>query len=155
MQQRFSAILIALAATGCATHRMPVDEQPVMGLVHVVAAIPSFDAGSATRDSTSTVMYALVGTVVDADSGQPLVSSEILVRRASDGKIMQALTNSRGGFIMPRIPPGQYGLIVRRIGYVPLSDLRDGAAGAVDTLRLKMWPSQGSPKIGPSRSSAP
>jgi len=156
MQQRFSAILFALATTGCATHMLPpVDSQP-MGLVHVVAAVPAFDAGSALRDSTtSTVMYALVGTVVDADSGQPLVSSEILVRRASDGKIMQALTNSRGGFIMPRIPPGQYGLIVRRIGYVPLTDLRDGAAGVVDTLRLKMWPSMASPKIAPSRSSAP
>ena len=135
---------------------MPVNEQqPVMGLVHVVAAIPVFDAGSATRDSSSAVMFALVGTVVDADSGQPLVSSEILVRRASDGKIMQTMTNSRGGFIMPRIPPGQYGLIVRRIGYVPLTDLRDASAGLVDTLRLKMWPSQSSPKIAPGRSSAP
>ena len=156
MQQRFSAILFALAATGCATHNLPPVDAPPMGIMHVVAAIPMFDAGSATRDSTtSTVMYALVGTVVDADSGQPLVSSEILVRRASDGKIMQALTNSRGGFVMPHIPPGQYGLIVRRIGYVPLSDLRDCAAGAVDTLRLKMWPSMPSPKIAPNRSSAP
>ncbi|HJP59560.1 MAG TPA: carboxypeptidase-like regulatory domain-containing protein [Gemmatimonadaceae bacterium] len=156
MQQRFSAILLALAATGCATHTPPQVASPPMGIMHVVAAIPVFDAGSATRDSTTpAIMYALVGTVVDADSGQPLVSSEILVRRASDGKIMQALTNSRGGFIMPRIPPGQYGLIVRRIGYVPLTDLRDGQAGVVDTLRLKMWPSQASPKIAPNRSSAP
>ena len=156
MQQRFSAILFALAATGCATHTLPPVDAPPMGIMHVVAAIPAFDAGSATRDSTTpTVMYALVGTVVDADSGQPLVSSEILVRRASDGKIMQALTNSRGGFILPRIPPGQYGLIVRRIGYVPLTDLREGSAGVVDTLRLKMWPSQASPKIAPNRSSAP
>jgi hypothetical protein len=62
-----------------------------MGLVHVVAAVPAFDAGSALRDSTtSAVMYALVGTVVDADSGQPLVSSEILVRRAGSGRYAEA-----------------------------------------------------------------
>jgi Carboxypeptidase regulatory-like domain len=83
-------------------------------------------------------MYALVGTVVDFESGQPLGSSEIIVRRASDGKIVSALTDARGGFVMPRIPPGQYGLIVRRLGYTSLSDLRTAEPGVVDTLRLKM-----------------
>jgi hypothetical protein len=83
-------------------------------------------------------MYALVGTVVDFESGQPLAASEIIVRRASDGKIVSALADSRGGFVMPRIPPGQYGLIVRRLGYTSLSDLRTAEPGVVDTLRLKM-----------------
>jgi Carboxypeptidase regulatory-like domain len=155
MKQRLGAAVMALVVTGCASHRLPPDYQPTMGILHVVAAIPSFDPELAIRDSTSAVMYALVGTVVDAGSGQPLVSSEILVRRASDGKIMHTTTNARGGFVMSHIAPGRYGLIVRRLGYVPLSDLRDAPAGAIDTLRLKMWPSQISPQIGPGRNSAP
>jgi hypothetical protein len=87
-------------------------------------------------------MFALTGTVVDLESGQPLASSEIIVRRASDGKIVSTLSDARGGFIVPRIPPGPFGLIVRRVGYEPVADLRDARPGAIDTLRLKMLQSE-------------
>ena len=143
MQRRLAAIFVTLAVTGCAARTRVAPTVPTLGpqglgLVHIVAAIPAFDAESAMRDANSAPMFALTGTVVDLESGQPLVSSEIIVRRPSDGKIVSTLTDGRGGFMVPRIPPGQYGLIVRRVGYEPMADLRDARAGAIDTLRLKM-----------------
>ena len=111
---------------------------PTLGYMHVVAAIPSYNVDSATHDSNAGVMHALVGTVVDEDSGQPLAASEVIIRRASDGKIVSIMTDMRGGFVVPRIPPGDYGLIVRRVGYEPIADVRVGQAGVVDTLRLKL-----------------
>ena len=143
MKQRLAAIFVTIAVTGCAarTGVAPSVSTPGpqgLGLVHVVAAIPAFDAESAMRDANSAPMFALTGTVVDLESGQPLASSEIIVRRASDGKIVSTLTDGRGGFMVPRIPPGLYGLIVRRVGYESVADLRDARAGAIDTLRLKM-----------------
>lgn len=143
MQHRLATIFVTLAVTGCVarTGVAPAfgnGNQQMLGLVHIVAAIPVFDAESATRDATSAPMFALTGTVVDLESGQPLGSTEIIVRRSSDGKIVSTLTDGRGGFIVPRIPPGTFGLIVRRVGYEPMADLRDARAGAIDTLRLKM-----------------
>ena len=143
MLHRLVTIFVTVAVTGCAArtgvaHSVATPDLQGLGLVHVVAAIPAFDAESATRDATSAPMFALTGTVVDLESGQPLASSEIIVRRAGDGKIVSTLSDARGGFIVPRIPPGTYGLIVRRVGYEPVADLRDARAGAIDTLRLKM-----------------
>ena len=155
MQHRLFAVPLVLAFTACAAHKAPtITEHPVMGLVHIVAAIPAYDPILVTRDETLGPMYALVGTVVDSDSGQPLSSSEIFIRRASDGKIVTVLTDSRGGFIVSRIPPGQYGMIVRRLGYISVTDLRSATAGIVDTLRLKMAPSRNWLQKIPGRTSA-
>lgn len=138
MQQRVFAVLMALAATGCAARMVDQTEPTPVQFVHIVAALPQFDAQSATRDSTSAPMYAIAGTVADFESGQPLGSSEIIIRLGQDGKIVTTTTDSRGGFVLPRIPGGQYGLIVRRLGYISLSDLREARPGAIDTVRLKM-----------------
>ena len=109
--------------------------EPGLGPLHVVATIPPYNADSATHDANSVAMNALVGTVVNSDSGQPLGTSEIVIRRR-DGKIISIMTDMRGGFVVPRIPPGEYGLIVRRVGYEPIADIRVAQAGVVDTLRL-------------------
>lgn len=158
MQRRVIAVLLALAGTACAKHLPePIvagTNEPAMGYVRVVAAIPRFDADWATRDANATPVYALVGVVVDSDSGQPLGSSQILIRRAGDGQIMRTLTDPRGGFVLPRIPPGQYGLIVRRLGYISIIDLRTAMPGVVDTLRLKMAESHTPPQLLKARSSA-
>ena len=138
MQQRVCAVLLALAATGCAARMVDQTEPTPIQFVHIVAALPQFDADEATRDSTSAPLYAITGTVADFESGQPLGSSEIIIRLGGDGKIVSTMTDARGGFVLPRLPAGQYGLIVRRLGYTSLSDLRDARPGAVDTLRLKM-----------------
>lgn len=111
---------------------------PAIGLLHVVAAIPPYNVDSATHDENAVAMNALVGTVVNSDTGQPLGASEILIRRPSDGKVISIMTDMRGGFVVPRIPPGDYGLIVRRVGYEPIADVRSAQAGTVDTLRLKL-----------------
>lgn len=110
--------------------------EPGLGPLHVVAAIPRYNADSATHDANSMAMNALVGTVVNFDWGQPLGASEIVIRRAGDGKIISMMTDMRGGFVVPRIPPGEYGLIVRRVGYEPVTDIRVAQAGVVDTLRV-------------------
>lgn len=143
MQQRVIVTFLALGLAGCAgriarLNNVEPGDPRFAGIVHVVAALPVFDADSATRDSTSARVFALVGTVADLESGQPLRYSEIIIRRASDGKIVSTLSDARGGFILARIPVGQYGLIVRRVGYVPLTDLRTAEPGMIDTLRLKM-----------------
>jgi hypothetical protein len=143
MQQRFITIaLAALATTACVAHRgermvtyMP---EPGLGTLHMVAAIPAYNADSATHDTNSVAMHALVGTVVNSDSGQPLGATEILIRRPGDGKIISIITDMRGGFVVPRIPPGDYALIVRRVGYESIGDIRSAHAGEVDTLRLKL-----------------
>jgi len=138
MQQRFLAVLMALAATGCAARMADQTDPTPIQFVHIVAALPQFDADSATHDASSSSLYAITGTVADFESGQPLGSSEIIIRLGGDGKIVSTMTDSRGGFVLPHIPPGQYGLIVRRLGYTSLSDLRVAQPGAIDTLRLKM-----------------
>ena len=46
--------------------------------------------------------------------------------------------SSGGGFVVPRIPAGDYAMIVRRVGYEPIVDIRSAQAGVVDTLRLKL-----------------
>jgi hypothetical protein len=143
MQRSLIVIVFAVGLAGCAgrvarLNNVEPGDPRFAGMMHVVAALPAFDAYSATHDSTLASVFALVGTVADLESGQPLHYSEIIIRRASDGKIVSTLTDARGGFILARIPPGQYGLIVRRVGYVPLTDLRTADPGMIDTLRLKM-----------------
>ena len=143
MQHRsIVVVLAALGATACVPHRgerfAAYTPEPAFGLLHVGAAIPPYNVDSATHDENSAAMNALVGTVVNSDTGQPLGASEIVIRRASDGKIISIMTDMRGGFVVPRIPPGDYGLIVRRVGYEPIADVRSAQAGVVDTLRLKL-----------------
>jgi len=142
MQQRIIIAFAALSLTACVAHRgdrvAGPALLPTLGYLHVVAAIPPYNVDSATHDANAAEMHALVGTVVDEDSGQPLAASEVIIRRANDGKIISIMTDMRGGFVVPRIPPGDYGLIVRRVGYEPIADVRVGQAGVVDTLRLKL-----------------
>ena len=138
MQQRVLTLLSALAATGCAARMVDQTDPTPMQFVHIVAALPQFDADSATRDATSASLSAITGTVADFESGQPLGSTEIIIRLGGDGKIVSTTTDARGGFVLRRMPPGQYGFIVRRLGYWSLVDLRDARPGVIDTLRLKM-----------------
>lgn len=49
-----------------------------------------------------------------------------------------APTDSRGGFVLGRVAPGHYHMMVRRIGYTQVTDVRDARAGVVDTLRARM-----------------
>jgi len=101
-------------------------------------AIPQYNVDSVTRDTTSVGAYALVGTVVDSISGKPLESAQILLRVPGGGRSFRAITDSRGGFVLGRVPPGHYHLIVRLIAYEALTGVQDARAGVVDTLRARM-----------------
>ena len=101
-------------------------------------AIPQYNVDSVTRDSASIGAGALVGTVVDSISGKPLESAQILLRVPGGGRTFRAITDNRGGFVLGRVPPGHYHLIVRLIGYEALTGVQDAQAGVVDTLRARM-----------------
>jgi hypothetical protein len=101
-------------------------------------AIPQYSVDSVTRDSASVRVGALVGTVVDSISGKPLESAQILLRAQGGGRTLRAVTDSRGGFVLGRVPPAHYHLIVRLIGYEALTGVNDARAGVVDTLRARM-----------------
>jgi len=101
-------------------------------------AIPQYNVDSVTRDSASIAAGALVGTVVDSISGKPLESAQVLLRVPGGGSTFRAITDSRGGFVLGRIPPGHYHLIVRLIGYEAVTGVNDARAGVVDTLRARM-----------------
>jgi len=101
-------------------------------------AIPQYNVDSVTRDSASIGAGALVGTVVDSISGKPLESAQILLRVPGGGRTFRAITDSRGGFVLGRVPPGHYHLVVRLIGYEAVTGVNDARAGVVDTLRARM-----------------
>jgi hypothetical protein len=101
------------------------------------AVIPQYNVDLVTRDSTSNRMYALVGTVVDSASGRPIQGATITLgplQKPARG----AFSDDRGGFVLGRVQPGHYQLLVRRIGYMAYSRTRDARAGVVDTLKARL-----------------
>src|SRR5690606_72206 len=60
----------------------------------------------------------LVGTVLDAQSGQPLAGTLVSLRTAGDSaNIAGTLTNATGTFRFEGLVPGEYDLAFRQIGY--------------------------------------
>ena len=102
------------------------------------AVIPQYNVDSVTRDTASTGTYALVGTVVDSASGKPLESVQVTLRVPGGGRNFWTLTDNRGGFVLGRVLPGHYHMIIRRLGYLAVTGVRDAEAGVVDTLRARM-----------------
>ena len=102
------------------------------------AVIPQYNVDSVTRDSASVGAYALVGTVVDSAVGKPLESVQVLLRPSVGDRAFYALTDSRGGFVLGRVPPGRYNMMIRRLGYKAVTGVRDARAGIVDTLKTRM-----------------
>jgi hypothetical protein len=101
------------------------------------AVIPQYNVDSVTRDSAPNRMYALVGTVVDSASGRP-IQGAILTLGPLQKPARWASSDDRGGFVLGRVPPGHYQLLVRRIGFMPFSQARDARAGVVDTVIAKL-----------------
>jgi len=101
------------------------------------AVIPQYNVDSVTHDSASNQMYALVGTVVDSASGQP-IQGAIISLGPLPNPAGRAYSDDRGGFVVGRVPPGHYQLLVRRIGYMPFVQTRDARAGVVDTVRARL-----------------
>jgi hypothetical protein len=103
------------------------------------AVIPQYNVDSVTRDSAtaSNQMYALVGTVVDPASGRP-VQGAIISVGPRQKLVRWAYSDDRGGFVLGRVPPGHYQMLVRRIGYKQFSQALDARARVVDTVRVRL-----------------
>ena len=101
------------------------------------AAIPKFSVDSVTHDSTGAILSALVGTVRDSASGLPLGHVIVLLTSAR-GQHYYSPTDQFGGFVVQRVPPGSYDLLVRKIAYQPYAAPHSMRAGVVDTLRLQI-----------------
>jgi outer membrane receptor protein involved in Fe transport len=103
-----------------------------------VAQIPERPP-SAPSDARSD--SALLGTVVDAESGAPLVGADVVVFRAGGGVVARAVPGTDGRFRVEGLPPGAYRLEVIYLGRgtVTLSGLElEAGSGPLDVGRLEM-----------------
>ncbi len=91
-------------------------------------AASAVGAQVAARDSTGSI----AGTVVARESGAPLPYS--VVSLATLGR--ERFTNERGAFTLAAIPAGRVRLLVRHIGYSPISLTVEVRAGVTDTVRV-------------------
>ncbi|MGH7652777.1 MAG: carboxypeptidase-like regulatory domain-containing protein [Gemmatimonadaceae bacterium] len=102
------------------------------------AVIPRFNADSLTTSATGERTYALVGAVSDSVSGKAVQAAIVSARFNGVDKPAFAYTNDSGGFVLGRLPAGNYDLLVRRIGFNAFRATRIGIAGRIDTIRVRM-----------------
>lgn len=77
----------------------------------------------------------LIGTVADRGSGAALADAVVRLR---GGTAQDVVTDSGGRFATSDLRPGQYAVLVTRIGYSPLHDSVRLAQGALDTVRYTL-----------------
>ena len=90
-----------------------------------------------TLDSLSV----LVGTVVQAETGDALQSAIVDITRLGDSTaktVAWRLSDSKGGFVFDSIAPASYRLRARRVGSVMDTARVILAAGRIDTVRFRM-----------------
>ena len=97
-------------------------------------ALPHIDTRMLTDDSLS----AVIGTVSDPSGRRFPYPMNVMVESSDRSIIGKVLTDSLGGFVLPRIIPGSYRIFIRQIGYVTYSANLQLRAGAVDTVAAKM-----------------
>ncbi len=110
--------------------------------------IQLFSQDSVTRDSTGKTVAALAGVVVDSASGSPLEASQVLLRSSGVLKPYFTFTDQRGSFVIGRVEPGSYQLMIRRLGYAAHVEQLTLRARVVDTLRVRLGPFRGPPCDG-------
>ena len=86
--------------------------------------------GSATAHAQSARRYALIDGLVTDQSLAPLADAIITIL----GSNIKVVTGLNGRFQVVRLPTGHYVLMIRRLGYSPVSALVDVAEG--DTARM-------------------
>jgi len=126
----FGRLLPLVVACACAT-------TPPRGQ-EITSPIKLFSQDSVTRDSTGKRVAALAGVVLDSASGSPLEASQVLLRSSSVLKPYFTFTDQRGNFIIGRVEPGSYQLMIRRLGYAAHVEQRILKASVVDTLYVRM-----------------
>jgi hypothetical protein len=127
---RFGRLLPLVVACACATSTPRGRD--------AVSPIPLFSQDSVTQDSTGKRVAALAGVVFDSASGSPLEAAQVLLRSSTMLKPHFTFTDQRGGFIIGRVEPGSYQLIIRRLGYAAHVEQRTLRASVVDTLHVKL-----------------
>ena len=120
---------VAGTAACASTRGRPSDARP---------SIPKFRLESVTRDSAGASLSALVGTVEDSVSGWPLGDAQVLLTSRPGRQHYYSYTDQFGGFIVQRVPPGSYDLLIRKVAYRPYAAPHSMRAGVVDTLRARI-----------------
>ena len=80
---------------------------------------------------------AIVGTVQDADSGTPLLAASVRIRELGRGD----LSHADGRFSFSRVRPGEYILLVERIGYASQERSVTVEAGQITEVGFRLTPS--------------
>ena len=91
-------------------------------------------AGSAPGFAQST--GAVSGHTINAETGRPLPSVNVLVKGTANDTRRGTSTGPEGRFVVEELPPGQYTIQARFVGYAPLS--RDLRVVAGETVRLEL-----------------
>lgn len=103
--------------------------RPIYILVAILLWVPGTLAQSTDR-------AVIAGSVVDADSGQPLANVNVFLAGTTQG----TATNRRGLFRIDDIPSGHYRLYASRVGYEPAARDTLLNAGRTITVALKLKP---------------
>ena len=106
---------------------------PVAPAARRAARVPHVAAGDGRG--------AIVGTVVEAGTGQPLWYGEAWLRPIGTGAaaaLGPARADSLGGFALERVAPGTYTLHVRAFTHRATAQQVEVRAGAVDTVRAAL-----------------
>jgi carboxypeptidase family protein len=98
------------------------------------AMLPAYDRQAITSGFTA----ALVGIVVDSASGSPIEHAQILLRSVMTSQPHYVFTDPRGGFVLGRMEPGRYSVLVRSLGYAFRADSLSMTAGTVHTLSTRL-----------------
>jgi hypothetical protein len=117
------------AATACVTSRASTG---------LTIGIPVFSQDSVTSDSTGRRLGALAGVVLDSSSGSGIAGAQVVVRSSTVSNPHFAYTDKRGGFVIGKLEPGRYDVLVRRLGFLPFAGGRSVRAGVVDTLNVRI-----------------
>ncbi len=98
------------------------------------AMVPRFDRQAITSGFTG----ALVGTVVDSATGLSIEHAQILLRSAVTAQPSYVFTGSHGGFVLGRMAPGTYSVLVRALGYAFRADSVSLSGSKIDTLSTRL-----------------
>ncbi|MEK6756012.1 MAG: TonB-dependent receptor [Bacteroidota bacterium] len=88
-----------------------------------------------TNSAAQTTSGIIVGKITDAETGQPIVGANVVLR----GTFIGSATNVRGEFRLTRVPPGMCAVVVSMVGYERLTvEKVSVAAGEPRVLNLKL-----------------
>jgi hypothetical protein len=133
-----------LGIVGC-TRPAPIDLMTTPAVCDSISPLGTSGAFAVARIPRVGEMReggAVVGTVTDARSGQPLWHGDasLAPRQAggTDHGLARVSVDSLGGFVLLAVPPGAYTLRVRALHYKYEERPVVVQAGAVDTVRVAL-----------------